>query len=97
MGNPSVTQKEKPNRSSMRVRVLLFSVLRDRVGTNTLDVMLPHAANGERLLQYLGDTYPVIAAFGSAIRLARNEEYAPIDCVLEDGDEIALITPVSGG
>ena len=36
-------------------------------------------------------------AFLSRISLAVNEEYCEPDLVLKDGDEIALIPPVSGG
>lgn len=88
---------EMAQNTGVRVHVLLFSVLRERVGTGSLEVMVPQPASGERLLRQLGEQYAAIAAFGPSIRLARNQEYAPGDCPLFDGDEVALITPVSGG
>ena len=79
------------------VRVLLFSVLRDGVGTGELSVPLPEAATGGDLLDRLGDEHPEVARHRPVIRLAVNRRYVPPDTPLADGDEVALITPVSGG
>ena len=79
------------------VRVLLFSVLRDGVGTGELSVPLPEAATGADLLDRLGDEHPEVARHRPVIRLAVNRRYVPPDTPLADGDEVALITPVSGG
>jgi molybdopterin converting factor small subunit len=38
-----------------------------------------------------------VDAHRAAIRLAVNQTYVPTDTRLHDGDEVALITPVSGG
>lgn len=83
--------------ATVRVRVVLFSVLRDRVGTDALDVALDAPATGTDLLDRLAAEHPPIAAHRPALRLAINQSYAPADTRLRDGDEVALITPVSGG
>ena len=77
--------------------VLLFSALRDHVGSGHLSVTLPTPANGTLLLDYLADKYPVIATYRPVIRLAVNAAYAAPTVSLHEGDEVALITPVSGG
>jgi molybdopterin converting factor subunit 1 len=79
------------------VRVLLFSVLRERVGTARVTVTLPDRATGDTLLDELTEHHPALGEFRSVVRLAVNEQYAPSNTRLHDGDEVALITPVSGG
>ncbi len=77
--------------------VLLFSVLRQRVGEGRLTLRLDAPVTGGALLDHLAARYPAVGAYRAVIRLAVNEEYAPESVVLADGDEVALITPVSGG
>ena len=81
----------------VRVRVLLFSTLRERLGRRELEVSVPAPATGRRLLDQLAAQYPAIAAYRPVIRLAVNQEYVPESVELHENDEIALITPVSGG
>lgn len=83
--------------TALRVRVLLFSVLRDRLGTEALELSLEPPVTGADLLDRLADEHPAIAAYRSVVRLAVNQSYAPAATPLDDGDEVALITPVSGG
>jgi molybdopterin converting factor subunit 1 len=80
-----------------QVQVLLFSVLRDRVGTDALSVSLDTPATGTNLLDQLATAHPAIEEHRSVVRLAVNQSYVPVDTRLRDGDEVALITPVSGG
>ncbi len=80
-----------------RLDVLLFSVLRQRVGQGRLAVDLEAPLTGAALLDYLAARYPAIGAYRGVIRLAVNQEYVPESVALCDGDEVALITPVSGG
>jgi len=81
----------------MRLSVLLFSTLRDRLGRDALDVELPDGARAEDLLGLLGREHAAIAALAPQVRLAVNHRYAGPDAPLADGDEVALITPTSGG
>ncbi len=72
-----------------RVRVRVFAGLRERAGWSTRDV---EAAR-------VGDVWP---ALGLGIEphgllYAVNHEYVPRERELADGDEVALIPPVSGG
>lgn len=79
------------------LHVLLFSVLRERVGRATLTIDVDHPLTGEALLDRLAGQYPAVAALRPVIRLAVNEVYVQGSVELHDGDEVALITPVSGG
>src|SRR3954449_4955645 len=76
----------------MEVTVLLFAMLRERAGARQLTIELPEGARVRDALAALGDL-----AAGLPLVMAVNREYAPEDHVLDPGDELALIPPVSGG
>jgi molybdopterin converting factor subunit 1 len=81
----------------VQLRVLVFSVLREKLGADAFDITLSAPATGHDLLDHLAAQDASIEAYRSSIRLAVNESYVPTDTPLQDGDEVALITPVSGG
>lgn len=83
--------------SSCTVQVLLFSVLREKLGRQVIEYRLAGPATGAQLLDALVEAYPNLGPYRSVIRLAVNEAYVSEHVALEDGDEVALITPVSGG
>jgi molybdopterin converting factor subunit 1 len=76
----------------MEVTVLLFAMLRERAGARQLTIELPDGARVSDALTELGDL-----ASGLPLVMAVNREYAAEDQVLDAGDELALIPPVSGG
>jgi molybdopterin converting factor subunit 1 len=76
----------------MRVTVRLFAMLRERAGAPELTLELPEGARVRDALDEL-----VGIAEGLPLVMAVNREYAPEDRVLDPGDELALIPPVSGG
>jgi len=77
--------------------VLLFSVLREHVGAREVAASLPAPATGETLLDEFFDWYPDASDYRPAIRIAVNEQYVSLDTEIQNGDDVALITPVSGG
>ena len=81
----------------LNVRVLFFSLLREKIGQHEIQLALPQRASGADLLDRIVARYEDIAPYRPVIRLAVNEAYVREDVVLRDGDEVALITPVSGG
>src|SRR3954447_13850033 len=76
----------------MEVTVRLFTMLRERAGARQLRLDLPDGASVRDALDELGEL-----AAGLPLVMAVNREYAPEDQVLDPGDELALIPPVSGG
>ena len=91
------TAQTESDHATITVRVLLFSLLREKVGRRELEVTLSSSATGEDLLDRLAEEHPAVAEHQGALRLAINQTYAPHEEQLSDGDEVALITPVSGG
>ena len=76
----------------MRVTVRLFAALRERAGTGKRELELPPGATAGDVFAALG-----IGAEPQGLSYAVNREYADRTVELQDGDEVALITPVSGG
>jgi len=81
----------------VKVGVLFFAGARDVIGGKALDVSLPAGSTVEGLLRYLCDEYPGFDRVSSVAQTSVNEEYAPRTYALQDGDEVAIIPPVSGG
>jgi MoaE-MoaD fusion protein len=81
----------------MRVRVIYFGMLKDAVGRQTEDVELPSGALlGDLLADRTAHT-PVLDNFRTVLAFAINQEYAQLNDSLKDGDEVAMLPPVSGG
>ena len=76
----------------MLVRIRLFAGLRERAGTGARELELADGAT-------LEDVWPALALGEEPAGLlyAVNRRYADGDAALADGDEVALIPPVSGG
>ena len=76
----------------MNVRLVLFAGLRQAAGFKRETVSLPEDATVGDLLESR-----VPDLLGRTFYVAVNEEFAQRDTVLQDGDEVALLPPVSGG
>jgi molybdopterin synthase catalytic subunit len=74
------------------VEVRLFAGLRERAGTRGRSIELPDGAT-------VGDVYGTLQLGPEppGLMYALNHEYVPREAPLADGDEVALIPPVSGG
>jgi molybdopterin synthase catalytic subunit len=81
----------------MNVRVKLFAILRDRAGTSELALELAEGATVLDAVGAIGEKLPAIAALLGRAATAVNRSYVPAGAVLCDGDELAIIPPVSGG
>ena len=74
----------------------LFAGLRERAGTDRLEVELPDGARVADLLAAMAAT-PVGEIKPRECVVAVNREYANADEPVHAGDEVALVPPVSGG
>ncbi len=79
------------------MRVLFFAQLQDVTGCAATELASPSPLNREQLWAALLEKYPGMAAHRPNVRLARNWEYTDAETSFGDGDEVALIPPVSGG
>ncbi|HUF17889.1 MAG TPA: MoaD/ThiS family protein [Thermoanaerobaculia bacterium] len=81
----------------IRVRLLLFAVLRDIAGSGETDLVLRIGSTAGDVWQLLRERYPELEGYGAPPMTAVNMEYVPPDTPLREGDELAFIPPVSGG
>jgi molybdopterin synthase catalytic subunit len=81
----------------MRIVVRLFALMREKAGTEAVDIELADGANATQALAALQSQYPVLAPYLPRVRLALQMSFIDADTVLRPGDELALIPPVSGG
>jgi molybdopterin converting factor subunit 1 len=79
----------------MRVRVLYFGVLKDAFGRGGEEMELAEGASVGDLITACRGRYAGVVWESMAV--AVNQEYARATDVLNDGDEVALLPPVSGG
>ncbi|RLG53673.1 MAG: molybdopterin synthase sulfur carrier subunit [Thermoproteota archaeon] len=79
----------------MKVKVKLFSVLRDAAGVKEALVELRDGAKVSELLEELYSRWPKLRDEKDVIVLVNGKPSSSLE--LKEGDEVALIPPVSGG
>ncbi len=79
------------------IRVLFFAGLRDTVGRETLE--LDHGGLGtvQDVWSAVQRQFPRASDFGNSLLFAVNQEFADPETRVQEGDEVALFPPVSGG
>ena len=78
-------------------KIQLYSVLKSKLKTDSVNLEPPEGVTAGELLDIACNHHPTIAPYRSVMRLAVNQKYVQDSFTLQDGDEIAIITPVSGG
>lgn len=81
----------------MKVRLLLFAVLRDIIGSSETEIEI---AAGTRVFEVWNDLrscHQELSAYVNPPMTAVNETYVDPATELHDGDELAFVPPVSGG
>jgi molybdopterin synthase catalytic subunit len=81
----------------VKITVRLFALLRDRAGASELSLELSEGASVADASTTLGKQIPAIAGLLTRVAFAVNQSYVDRSTVLKDGDELAIIPPVSGG
>jgi molybdopterin converting factor subunit 1 len=81
----------------IRVQLLFFAVLRDIAGTDQQPLTLPEGSRARDVWAQLRRQFPRLERYEALPMTAINEAYAAPDTVLNDGDRLAFIPPVSGG
>lgn len=81
----------------MKLDVLYFAVLRERIGLDHETVELPTGASVRDARAAIAARHPSVAALLPGVQLAVNRVVAADTQALADGDELALLPPVAGG
>jgi len=81
----------------MRVTMRLFAGHRERAGTDRLQLDLPNDSTAHDAFLALAQRYPALGETEPFTTFARNRQVVGPAEPLGDGDEVALLQPVSGG
>lgn len=81
----------------MRVRVLFFGVLKDLIPAQPGELELPDGSRVGDLVNQYRTRFAGRDAVWASLAVAVNRQYVTVSHLLEDGDEVALLPPVSGG
>jgi molybdopterin converting factor subunit 1 len=81
----------------VRIKVLFFGPVREIVGLREDTLEMPDGARLHAVLENYGNRFPKLRDIAPSVVLALNQQFAPPSSVVEDGDEVALMPPVSGG
>ena len=92
---PPASPAEAP--AAISVRVLFFASLADLTGERRRSLDLPADATVADALHHRAKDVPELAARAPHVSFAVNEAFVTAGTRLSDGDELALIPPVSGG
>lgn len=83
--------------TSMQIGVRVFAILKERLGREELRVELPEGASVGALLVKLEESFPALGPYLERCMVSVNQNYEAKGAVIREGDEVALLPPVSGG
>ncbi len=78
------------------MKVLAFGIVKEILGNVTMPTLVESGMSVTMLKTKLEEQYPRLKQL-SSFMIAVNGEYAGADTVIKEGDEVAIIPPVSGG
>ena len=81
----------------MKIKVKFFASYRDITGRPEAILDLDEGTTLSALLEDLKGEYPKLGSLTDTIIASVNKRYAREDVMLKEGDEVALLPPVSGG
>lgn len=81
----------------MKVRVLFFGILKDVLGRDADALSLADGATVRDLMAHYASQSPRMQDHLPSVAVSVNQEFATAAAPLSDGDEVALLPPVSGG
>lgn len=79
------------------IDVRFFGQCKQLTGVERLRLRLPEPSSVQAVLALLYERYPSLTKLADRLLVAVNEQYAPLDASVVDGDTVAVFTPVSGG
>lgn len=85
----------------VQVKVLYFAKSADLAGLREESVSVETPISGRRLWDFLVQTHPSLSRLQGAVVLAVKQEFVAVGddvpLLLGDGDEVAVVPPLSGG
>ncbi len=81
----------------MQITVKLFALMREKAGTDSVVLEVPADAKLNQVITALVRHYPMLEPYMANTRYALHMDFVDLETNLAEGDELALIPPVSGG
>jgi molybdopterin synthase catalytic subunit len=81
----------------VRVQVLFFGMLKDVVGLSQHELDLAPQSRLSAVWEHYASQFPRLQQLRGSVRMAHNRQFASDEVELSEGDEVALLPPVSGG
>jgi molybdopterin converting factor subunit 1 len=81
----------------MEIRLRLFALFGELAGKSKVRLSVPDGTRVKDLKPLLVKKFPALGKHGMSVVFILNNDYADPESELRDGDEIAVIPPVSGG
>jgi molybdopterin synthase catalytic subunit len=81
----------------MRVKILFFGILKEMLSSETQTLEIPQDATVAAVLAHYHAQLSGHPKLFSTLAVAVNQNYAKPNTLLREGDEVALLPPVSGG
>ena len=81
----------------MNIKVLYFAAIREKLGKSSENITVDDGISLKEIMGKLSGNYEIIAEMDKSLMVAVNREYRGRETILREGDEIAIIAPVSGG
>ena len=83
--------------SSITITVKLFAAFGEAYGVSELTLEFPPDTPVSQVLESSIAQHPQLEQWRDRTRFGLNMEFVSPDTILQDGDEVVLIPPVSGG
>jgi sulfur-carrier protein len=83
--------------SSITVLVRLFAAYQEACGVSELTLTFPAGTPVIAIAEQLQAQHPELTQWHDLTRYGLNLDFVPPETILQDGDEVVLIPPVSGG
>jgi len=81
----------------MKIKLKLFAFFRQALGSNELQYEIKAGATAQDLLDDILSKYPALEKSRNHVVITINQQAVHLDAPLHEGDEVAILPPVSGG
>lgn len=81
----------------MKIKVLLFAGLAEAIQQSQVEIEIPQQSTVKVLKENLMQQYPELQPLLTTCFASVNQEYCDDERLIQEGDEVAFLPPVSGG
>jgi MoaE-MoaD fusion protein len=83
--------------STIRISILYFATVKDATGIRMELIDLSNDTSIREMLSKISIIYPKLKHILNNIQISVNYRIVDLNTVLKEGDEVALLPPISGG